>query len=126
MPPGGSATFYEILGLSADADQQHIRRAHRVLARQYHPDLNKAPDAADRFAQVQRAYETLSDPAKRAAYDRSLEAHEQPPQPSGRPHYAWVNIADSQKPIREELDEELDEIMRVFFEPRRRAREQAR
>ncbi len=61
---------YELLGVSRDADADTIKKAYRRLARQYHPDVN--PDAAskERFSEVSRAYEVLSDPQKRAAYDR--------------------------------------------------------
>ncbi|MBX3351757.1 MAG: DnaJ domain-containing protein [Phycisphaeraceae bacterium] len=62
--------FYSVLGLSRDATKDDIRRAHRKLARELHPDMNKAPDAAARFAKVQEAYDTLSDEDKRKTYDR--------------------------------------------------------
>src|ERR1700749_3280113 len=62
--------YYEILGVSRDADQDAIRRAYRKLARQYHPDLNSDEDAEDRFKQLGEAYEVLSDPDKREQYDR--------------------------------------------------------
>lgn len=61
---------YEILGVKPDATEEDIRAAYRALARQHHPDVNKATDAAERFNEVQQAYDLLSDPEKRAAYDR--------------------------------------------------------
>jgi len=62
--------LYDLLGVSRDADADTIKKAYRRLARQYHPDVN--PDAAskEKFSEVSRAYEVLSDPQKRAAYDR--------------------------------------------------------
>ncbi len=62
--------YYEVLGVSHDADQDAIRRAYRKLARQYHPDLNSDGDAEERFKELGEAYEVLSDPEKREQYDR--------------------------------------------------------
>ena len=62
--------YYEILGVSRTATTEEIRRAYRRLARQYHPDVNKSPDAEEKFKEINEAYEVLSDPERRAAYDR--------------------------------------------------------
>lgn len=62
--------YYEVLGISRGASEEEIRRAYRALARKLHPDVNKAPDAAAKFTEVQEAYDTLSDAKKRSAYDR--------------------------------------------------------
>lgn len=62
--------FYELLGVGRDADADELKRAYRRLARQLHPDVNEAPDAADRFKEVTTAYEVLSDPQKRSIYNR--------------------------------------------------------
>lgn len=62
--------YYEVLGVSRTASTEEIKRAYRRLARQYHPDVNKDPDAEERFKEINEAYETLSDPKKRAYYDR--------------------------------------------------------
>ena len=62
--------YYETLGVGRNATADEIRRAYRRLARQYHPDVNQSSDAADRFAEMQEAYEVLSDAEKRKAYDR--------------------------------------------------------
>jgi curved DNA-binding protein len=62
--------YYEVLGVGRDASAEQIRKAYRRLAREHHPDVSKAPDAATRFSEVQEAYEVLSDAAKRKAYDR--------------------------------------------------------
>lgn len=61
--------YYKVLGVARDADAETIKHAFKELARKYHPDVNKAPDAADRFKQAAEAYSVLSDPQKRAAYD---------------------------------------------------------
>jgi curved DNA-binding protein len=62
--------YYEALGVPRDASSEDIRRAYRTLARQYHPDVNKEPDAEDRFKEISEAYEVLRDPEKRERYDR--------------------------------------------------------
>jgi curved DNA-binding protein len=62
--------YYEVLGVSRDSSAEEIRRAYRKLARQYHPDVNKDPEAEDRFKEISEAYEVLRDPEKRERYDR--------------------------------------------------------
>jgi molecular chaperone DnaJ len=62
--------FYDILGISKSASKDDIKAAYRKLAKQYHPDLNKAPDAEKKFKEVQEAYDILFDEQKRAAYDQ--------------------------------------------------------
>ena len=61
--------YYEILGVEKNASKEEIKKAFRQKARQYHPDVNKAPDAADKFKEIGKAYETLSDDNKREIYD---------------------------------------------------------
>jgi molecular chaperone DnaJ len=68
------ADYYALLGVSRDADADTLKRAYRRLARQYHPDVNKDPGAEDRFKEIGRAYEVLSDPQTRARYDQFGEA----------------------------------------------------
>jgi molecular chaperone DnaJ len=63
-------TYYDVLGVNRDASQEEIKKAFRRLAMQYHPDRNKEPGAEDRFKEINEAYEVLSDPEKRATYDR--------------------------------------------------------
>jgi len=62
--------YYEVLGVPKDADEKTIKSAFRRLAKEYHPDLNKSPDAPEKFKEVQEAYEVLSDPNKRKTYDQ--------------------------------------------------------
>jgi molecular chaperone DnaJ len=62
--------YYEILGVNRGASADDIRSAYRNLAKQYHPDVNKSPDAVDRFKEINEAYAVLSDDERKAAYDR--------------------------------------------------------
>lgn len=62
--------YYTVLGVSRNAAADEIRKAYRSLARKLHPDVNKEPDAAKRFAEVQEAYDVLSDENKRKEFDR--------------------------------------------------------
>jgi curved DNA-binding protein len=61
--------YYKTLGVERSASKEEIRRAYRKLARQYHPDVNKAPDAEEKFKQIAEAYEVLGDEKKRERYD---------------------------------------------------------
>ncbi|MBQ3475474.1 MAG: molecular chaperone DnaJ [Bacilli bacterium] len=62
--------YYDVLGVSKSASDAEIKSAFRKLAKKYHPDLNKEPDAAEKFKEVQEAYEVLSDEGKRKTYDQ--------------------------------------------------------
>lgn len=62
--------YYEILGVPRTASADDFKAAFRKLARQYHPDVNKEPDAEEKFKEINEAYAVLSDPDKRSAYDR--------------------------------------------------------
>ena len=62
--------YYEVLGVSRDATHEQIQQAFRTSARKYHPDVNSAPGAEDRFKELNEAYHVLSDPDTRKRYDR--------------------------------------------------------
>lgn len=66
---GPRRDYYEVLGLTRDADDKAIREAFRRLARRYHPDVSAEPGAEERFKEIAEAYSVLSDPDKRASYD---------------------------------------------------------
>ncbi len=84
--------YYEVLGVPRNASQEEIKRAFRRLARQYHPDVNKSPDAEERFKEINEAYAVLSDPEKRAAYDRF--GHAGVNGMGGMPDFTAMDFAD--------------------------------
>src|SRR3970282_2371577 len=61
--------YYKVLGVARDADDRRIKQAYRRLARKHHPDVSRAKGSADRFKEINEAYEVLSDPEKRQRYD---------------------------------------------------------
>ena len=89
--------YYKVLGVERGADAGAIKSAYRKLARELHPDVNKAPDAQAKFSEIQEAYATLSDDTKRGQYDRF--GHADAPRGFGgggkRAHYSWSNVAGS-------------------------------
>ncbi len=66
--------YYDILGVSKTATPDEMKRAYRKLALEWHPDRNKDPQASDRFKEITKAYEVVSDPKKREVYDQYGEA----------------------------------------------------
>ncbi|GAB1609052.1 dnaJ homolog subfamily C member 16-like [Argonauta hians] len=77
---GGSEDLYDVLGVSRHASSQEIKKAYKNLARIWHPDKNRDPDATDKFMKINEAYETLADTDKRSLYDRhGYSAAQEPP-----------------------------------------------
>src|SRR5579872_6798885 len=71
-PPPEAMNYYVALGIDEDADPETIRRAFRGLVRRYHPDAGEG-SSPEAFRRVVEAYETLNDPARRRAYDRTVQ-----------------------------------------------------
>jgi hypothetical protein len=70
--------YYQLLGIGSKSNPDEIKRAFRARAKEFHPDLNPSPGASERFIQVTEAYEILSDPRKRTAYDQRPAAPTRP------------------------------------------------
>lgn len=66
--------YYDVLGVSRKATQEEIKAAYRRLALKWHPDRNKSPEAAEKFKEINKAFEVLSDPKKRELYDQYGES----------------------------------------------------
>ena len=82
--------YYETLGVKRDASLEDIRRAHRSLARQHHPDRNPGDKKAEaKFKEVQDAYDVLSDKTKREQYDQFGFAGPQQGRPGGGQTFHW-------------------------------------
>ena len=84
--------YYDILGVPRGAQTEDIKSAFRRLARQYHPDVNKAPDAEERFKEINEAFAVLSDDQKRAAYDRF--GHAGLDGMGGMPDFSNIDLGD--------------------------------
>ena len=105
MTMASEQDHYAVLQVSPDAEPDVITAAYRSLARLYHPDRNRSPDAARRMTQINIAYDVLSDPVRRAAYDQGRQATRSPQTPQAqrvnrsqgrrRPaqeDYAWTDV----------------------------------
>lgn len=86
--------YYEVLGIEKSADQDTIKKAYRTLAKKYHPDINKEPDAVEKFKEVQEAYEILSDESKKSLYDRYGHAGVDPQAAGGFGGAGGFNFSD--------------------------------
>ena len=81
--------YYDALKVKKDASQDDIQKAYRKLARKFHPDVNKSPDAERRFKEVGEAYEVLKDPEKRQKYDQYGAAWKHAQQSGGGVPPSW-------------------------------------
>lgn len=107
--------YYKTLGVSRTASAEDIKRAYRRLAKQYHPDHNPGnAEAETKFKQVRDAYDVLSDPEKRRAYDQFGHAgrgmpHDWRSGPAGRHVYTWQSGGGPDIPV-----ENLEDLFQVF------------
>ncbi|UFS62042.1 DnaJ domain-containing protein [Sulfurimonas sp. HSL-3221] len=97
-----SKSLYETLGVNENATESEIKKAYRKMARQYHPDVNKSPEAEEKFKEINAAYEVLSDKEKKAQYDRF-----------GDQMFGGQNFQDFARAQGGNVD--LDEILRQMF-----------
>ncbi|GLV48379.1 chaperone protein DnaJ 2 [Thermus sp. LT1-2-5] len=86
--------YYAILGVPKNATQEEIKRAYKRLARQYHPDVNKSPEAEEKFKEINEAYAVLSDPEKRKIYDTYGTTTPPPPPPPGGYDFSGFDVED--------------------------------
>ena len=84
--------YYEVLGVPKNASADELKNAFRNLARKYHPDINKEPDSEEKFKEINEAYAVLSDPDKRAAYDRY--GHAGLNGAGGMPDFSTIDFSD--------------------------------
>ena len=92
----GQKDYYSVMGLKKDASEKDIKMAYRRLARKYHPDLNKEPDAEEKFKELGEAYEVLKDSDKRKMYDQygGRDSGHQQSGPSGHAYsQAWTDAS---------------------------------
>lgn len=97
---------YDSLGLRNSASAQEIRRAYRILARRYHPDVNPEKNSEERFKEISSAYQVLSDPARKRQYDFELERHKHENLNRHIRHYERaqkLKFKETQERVQEEL-----------------------
>lgn len=99
-----SKSLYKTLEINEGASETEIKKAYRKLARQYHPDVNKDPDAEDKFKEINSAYEILSDKKKKAQYDQV-----------GDGMFGGQNFHDFSRSHSGGGNGDLDEILRQMF-----------
>ncbi len=103
----GNKDYYEVLGVDRNASQEEIKKAYRELAKKYHPDLNpnNRREAEEKFKEITEAYEVLSDPQKRAQYDRFGKVGNIPPTDFGEEDFGRI----------EDLFGDFGDIFDTFF-----------
>ncbi|MFH0702315.1 MAG: DnaJ C-terminal domain-containing protein [bacterium] len=110
--------YYKILGVSRNASEQEIKSAFRKLARKYHPDVNKASDSAQRFKDINEAYEVLYDPQKRKRYDNLGTNWQQGSDFTPPPGFENININFGNKDFSDFFETIFSDFMRQNTESR--------
>ena len=116
--------YYRILGVDSQASEEEIRRAFRKKAMEYHPDLNKDPDAGDCFKEINEAYQVLSDSVRRSQYDRSRYAERERAEKERR-EQIWREQVRREQAQREQAQREQAHREQVWRELEQAQREQA-
>lgn len=109
--------YYKVMGVARDVSQEEIKRVYRKLARKYHPDVSKEPNAENKFKELGEAYEVLKDPKKRSKYDQYGQYWQQP-DPGQRPHHN----TQQQSPHQQQEAADFEEFINSIF--RQRAQQQ--
>ena len=107
--------YYDVLGVDRSASEAEIKSAFRKLAKKYHPDLNKEPDAAEKFKEVQEAYDVLSDESKRKTYDQFGSAAFDNNAGGGNPYGSYGNYGGFNTSGFGFEDINLDDILANMF-----------
>ena len=120
--------YYQVLGISRSASSEDIKLAYRRLARKYHPDVSRVPDAEEQFKAVNEAYETLSDSSKRRKYEQQQTAArssqtEDPVKPAS-PQAKKVDVAFFEEISKQDIPDtsRSSAIFNSFFGKKRRAK----
>ena len=108
---GVRANFYSDLGLRRSASAEDVKSAYKSMAKKYHPDKNKDPNAQSRFQKIAEAYETLSDPDKRRLYDL---------------HGSDYSRVQQQQQAQQQQQRQQDDFFHAFGGHHRRGRQQVR
>ncbi|XP_030625341.1 dnaJ homolog subfamily C member 16 [Chanos chanos] len=93
VEPAAEFDPYKTLGVTRSASQAEIKKAYKRLAKEWHPDKNKNPEAEDMFIRITKSYEILSNEEKRANYDRYGQAEDS--QPHGHSHHGFRHFHDN-------------------------------
>ena len=107
--PKKSKTWYDVLQIVPDANQEMVVSGYKTLSKIYHPDKNKAPEATKQMQAINRAYEILSNPEKRAKYDKHLVAQQKVQSNVSQTHHQSSSRPPQPKPSKESKSEKTSE-----------------
>lgn len=101
-----SKTYYQILGVDKNSSADEIKKAYRQLAKKYHPDINKDPEAEERFKEIADAYEVIGDDGRRKQYDKRNK----------RPQFDWSNAGGQDSWGGMNIDDIMEDLKGTGFE----------